>query len=99
MEYYDPNSNVCQNQDDFNEAFRKAIKHNNKKNMKDAQPWVWVLMSLYIIFFIWAIILASKVQDPQQRVVHMTLALVFAPAYVLGYYLGAFGNKAKHVLS
>jgi bacteriorhodopsin len=88
MENYDPNSNVCDNQGDFNQALRAGIKYNNKQNMKKAQPWIWVYLGLYVVFFFWAIILALQVSKGPQRTMHVTLAIVFAPAYVLAYYLG-----------
>jgi hypothetical protein len=94
-ENYDPNSNVCVNQSDFNVAFRKAIKHNNKENMKKAKPWVYVYLVLWLIFFIWAIMLAMQVPAGPQRTMHIVFAVVAAPAYVLAHYLGALGGSKQ----
>lgn len=91
-EYYDPNKPVCDNQDDFNHAFRKAIKNNNQENMEKARPWLYVYMVLWMIFLIWALLLAMKVPAGQERVLHVFFALVASPAYVLAYYLGALGG-------
>lgn len=83
------NTSVCANQDDFNVAFRKAIKHNNKENIKKAKPWIYVYLTLWTIFFVWAILLAMQVPTGPQRVQHLVFAIVFGPVYVLSYYLGA----------
>ena len=88
MEHYDPGQNVCQNQDDYNQAFRNAIQYNNQQNINDAKPWMWVYFALYLIFFVWALMLAMRVPYGPERTLHLTLALVAAPAYVLAYYLG-----------
>ena len=88
-ENFDPNDPVCQNQNDFNQAFRSALKYNNKQNNKNSQPWVWVYLAMYVIFFVWAIILALTYTVPGPgRTLHVTLAMVFSPFYVLAYYFG-----------
>jgi len=94
-EGYDPNSNVCTNQDDFNEAFRKALKYNDKENMKKAKPWVYVYVVLWVIFFIWAIMLAMQVPPGPERIEHLIFAIVFSPAYVLAYYLGIINKPGS----
>lgn len=42
---------------------------------------------IYLIFIVWGVILAMRVPDKQQRIIHITLALFTGPAYVFGYYL------------
>lgn len=84
--------NVCANQDNFNVAMDKAIKQNNKDAMKKAEPWVYVYAILWLIFLIWGILLAMQVQDQSTRVVHLVLAIVAGPAYVLGYYINQLRN-------
>ena len=86
-EGYSGSATPCANQNDFNQALRAGIKYNNKQNMKKNRGWMWVLVGLYAVFFVWAILLAIRVPQPQ-RAVHVTLAIVFGPAYVLAYYLG-----------
>jgi len=44
---------------------------------------------LHLIFLFWGIMLALK-QPVDQQIVHITLAMVFSPAYVLAYYLNTF---------
>lgn len=95
FEYYDPNKPVCDNQSDFNHAFRKALKHNNKENLKKARPWMYVYMVLWLIFLVWALMLAIQVPAGPERVEHLVFALVFGPAYVLAYYLGSLGGLSQ----
>lgn len=87
-ENYDPNKPVCDNQGDYNQAFRNALTYNNKQNVKQAGPWLYVYLVLYIIFFVWGVLLAMRIPSGPERTLHVVLAIVFAPAYVLGYYLG-----------
>jgi hypothetical protein len=86
-------TNVCNTQDDFNIAFDKALKQNNKDAMKKARPWVYVYMTLWMIFFIWALVLAMQVAPGPNRLVHLVFAMVFSPVYVLAYYFGALGES------
>lgn len=88
-EYYDPNSNVCTNQDDFNMALRKAIEFNARKNNRRIQPWLYVYAVIWLIFFIWAIVLAMQMPVGPDRVEHLVFAMVFSPIYVIAYYLGS----------
>ena len=87
-ERYSPDDPVCNNQADYNQAFRNALKYNYKQNIKESKPWIWVYMAMYLIFFVWALTLASKVQPGPYRTMHMMLALLFAPVYVLAHYIG-----------
>ena len=91
-EYYSADASVCGNQADYNQAFRNALKYNRKQNIKQSKPWIWVYMAIYLIFFVWALSLASRVQPGPYRTMHMTLALVFSPIYVLAHYLGMLGK-------
>lgn len=84
-------ANVCDNQTDFNDAFHQAVKYNDKQSVKDMKGWVWLYIAIFLVFFVWAIILAMKAPK-DQRTVHLVLALVFSPAYVLAYYVGLLRN-------
>ena len=83
---------VCQNQDEFNNAFYNAVKYaRDKDEKKVSKSGTYIALTvvyvvLYLSFLIWAIVLAMK-QDPSVRTVHLVLAIVFAPAYVIAYYL------------
>jgi hypothetical protein len=87
-------ANVCNTQDDFNVAFNKAIKQNNKDAMKKAGPWVYVYIVLYLVFFVWALLLAMQNPAGPSRIVHLVFAMVFSPIYVISYYLGAMGDMS-----
>jgi len=88
-------SNPCTNQDNFNKSFRKAIKYNNKENIRKAKPWIYVSLVLWLIFFIWAVLLAMQVPQGPDRVTHLTFAIVFSPAYVLSFYLGSSRDRRQ----
>lgn len=80
---------LCNDQDSFNHAFYKALRHSRKKDDKKVAGAVCVYMIIHLMFLIWGIMLAFK-QPAENRVVHITLAMVFAPAYVLAHYLNMF---------
>lgn len=94
-EYYDPDKPVCDNQPDFNIALREAIHNNAKENLRTDLPWMYVYTVIWMVFFIWALILAMKVANGQERVIHIVFAISFAPVYVLSYYLGKLTKKKK----
>ena len=85
-----PDTNICDSQGAFNNAFYRALKYTRKKDDKKITGVLAVYLFIHTIFLIWGIVLAFKSQPPQNRVVHVTLAIVFAPAYVLAYYLNMF---------
>ena len=88
MENYDPNKPVCDNQDDFNQALQAGIKYNRQENVKKMQPWMLVYSVIYLIFFIWAIILALKVPEGPDKILHLVFAILVSPVYVISYYIG-----------
>lgn len=77
---------VCDTQNDFNHAFRDAVKYVNKKD----RPKMWVqivAMVILLIMIVWALMLAMRVSSGADQKVHLVLALVFAPFYIISYYL------------
>jgi bacteriorhodopsin len=92
LENYNGN-NVCDNQDDFNIAFQKAVKQDAKDRMKNNKPWIFAYTSLWLVFFVWALLLAMRVQPGPSKVVHLVFALVFSPIYVISYYFGMLSEK------
>jgi hypothetical protein len=91
IDEYDEKKNVCNNQANYNVALRKAIDYNDRKNMIQAIPFIKLYIILWAITFTWAILLALKVSEPEHRVIHVTLAAIFSPAYLIGHYLVQLG--------
>jgi len=91
-ENYDPNQPVCDNQNDFNQAFLNAVK--NMKSMSKSSKIVYTV--LWLFFLLWAILLALRVPEGQERIQHLVFAFLFSPVYILSYYLGhmSMGMKA-----
>ena len=77
--------NPCANQHNFSRAFSKAYDAKEKSMNKITTP-VIVYLFIHLIFLVWGIMLAFK-QPLETRNVHITLAIVFSPAYVLAHYL------------
>lgn len=81
------NQTVCDDQKKFNEAFKKAIIQADEDMMEKSSGWIVLYTLLYLVFIVWAIILAMRMPESPGRVVHLVLAMAFAPFYVLAYYL------------
>lgn len=81
-------SNVCDNQDKFNDAFRSALQNDHEKRTEENKSWMTLYGILWLISLIWAVFLALKA-DEEHRVLHLVHAIVFSPLYVLAYYIGA----------
>ena len=77
---------LCDNQTNFNDAYYKASE--NYINKKERQYNSLVLYPIvHFVFLVWGVILALKSAPPENRVIHLTLALLVSPLYVLAYYL------------
>jgi|LakMenEpi03Aug12_release.lakeMendotaPanAssembly.Ray.scaffolds.fasta_scaffold2616480_2 hypothetical protein len=74
---------VCENQDKFNTAINNALDNYRLKPTKITGCVAFLLL----VFAVWALFLASKVENFDQKVTHVLLALIFGPLYVLSYYL------------
>jgi hypothetical protein len=91
-------SNVCDNQQVFNKAVRDAVKHINDEDDNNSNSTAKMLMVLIgLSFYLWALFLALKVADKEHRVLHVTLALLTGPLYVLSYYLGMMSNPESEM--
>ena len=90
---------VCSNQDNFNQAYRKAVDSYDDleyKSLSSNQKVVMgILISLQIIFIIWGVILAIKYIPGPQRPLHLVFAMTTGPVYVLAFYLSLMGGKMK----
>ena len=77
---------VCNNQLDFNKAFREASVNYEEKKLSEK---VLSYSIIHIVFLIWGILLAFR-STPDHRLIHITLAVVFGPAYVIAYYINMY---------
>ena len=78
---------LCNDQHTFNNAIAHAIKDYDKKITKKMSGPLTMYSIVHIIFVIWGVMLAFKTDTSEHRVINITLAIVFGPAYVLAYYL------------
>ena len=92
-EEYDPQSNVCSNQDDFNHALKSALRHIEKENIKNENSYMFLYLVPWMIFFVWALILALKVPAGPMKTIHVLFAILFSPLYVIATLFGALNDK------
>jgi cytochrome bd-type quinol oxidase subunit 2 len=92
-ENYDQDKPVCDNQDDFNQALRVAIKQNREDLMEEQKPWLLVYTVMWLIFMVWAILLAM--QADSNRVLHLVIAILFSPLYVISHYLSKMMDNSR----
>lgn len=79
--------NVCDDQDKFNNAFNRAVDYLEKKNRPSMLARL--LSGLIVLLIIGcAIFLAFKAPE-STRQIHLVLAFVFAPFYIISYVFGA----------
>lgn len=80
-------SNVCQDQNVFNNAVSTAIKKmkDDKKYEESVQknPVGSIGVILYLFLTIFAVILAMRVQDKALRTIHVFIALIASPLYLI----------------
>jgi hypothetical protein len=86
-------SNVCSDQKTFNKAVKKAINHLDDEDDKP-KAGKMVMALILLTFYLWALLLALKVADKDHRTLHVTLALVTGPLYVMSYYLGLLSDMS-----
>ena len=70
-------------------AVAAALERENKR-AKAASPAMIISTLLYLALLVWALMLASRVAPGPYRTLHLTMAILFAPAYVLAHYIGAW---------
>lgn len=77
---------VCDSQDKFNNVFEGAVKYVEKKE-RPSRFLRLVSLIFMIMFVVWALLLADKIDGVNDKIVHFILALIFAPFYIISYYL------------
>jgi|APSaa5957512535_1039671.scaffolds.fasta_scaffold469122_1 hypothetical protein len=93
-------TNVCEDQNTFNNAIQKALNEYPKKEynqLTSAQKTsIMIQRIIYfvlgLIFIIWAVTLAQKAND---NVLHTVLAIILSPIYVLSYYISKIIKNKK----
>ena len=78
---------ICQDQNSFNIAFKKALDDYNGKNVKNYNVIMGVSAAIYLILLIWAIFLAIKIPDRDHRTLHIFFAIACPPLYIISHYL------------
>lgn len=86
-------TDVCQNQTVFNSAVKDALKkiEDDQCNTNECKTSVVIMYIIILILYIYAIILAMQA-DKEHRIIHLSMALLLGPLYVLAYYLNTFSN-------
>jgi hypothetical protein len=79
-------TNVCENQKTFDAALENASEYVQKKRSPDL--WTQMLyLGVFTILIVYALLLASKVKDVHDKVLHFTLAILFSPVYIISHIL------------
>jgi hypothetical protein len=84
-------TNVCNDQDSFNEAVKIALENyekEKKSNVSSQDIAVYVLYAIaMVVFLIWALYLVANEPKNEERVVHFLYAIILSPIYVLAHYI------------
>lgn len=82
-------SNVCTDQQSFNTAFSKALKNYNSTELKKDRKGLTIFAIIYLALFIWAVVLALSIKTTSQseKIIHIVLACIAPPIYIVGYYI------------
>lgn len=78
--------NVCRDQEAFNEALRQGIENYNE-DRKMSTGYMTFYLVLGLVFLVWALVLAYEPKRSHERLLHIFVALLASPLYVLSYYL------------
>jgi hypothetical protein len=72
---------VCSNQNEFDQAIHHGLKYYRHKEKPNFVVQA-ILLIIYLAFLVLALKLALKV-EPSQRQVHLVLAFLFPPFYII----------------
>jgi hypothetical protein len=81
---------VCTDQQTFNTAFSAAMKNYiNQQENKKLTTGATIFCVIYIIFLVWAIMLALSIKttDQTERILNIILACIAPPLYIVGFYV------------
>lgn len=85
-----PCDTVCKDQSTFNKAldsYQTVKEEEAKEELKNNNGMFLAVTVIMILLLIFAVNLALKVQDSDHRVLHVFLALLTSPLYILAYFL------------
>ena len=88
---------VCEDQSKFNQAFEKAADNYLEKPVYANKTVAIVSVVIMLVFTVWALLLAMRVKEKEHRVLHLLLALIASPLYVISYYLSKIGDKSSKI--
>lgn len=77
---------LCRNQNSFNNALYDADEDLLKKEQNRNKAWCCAGL-FHFLFLIWALILAVRIQDENQRIIHLIFAIIFPQIYIICFYL------------
>ena len=97
-------TNLCMNQESYNQAFGEALDEYKKEqeirygfrcgeNDISCKINVLIMGIIMIIFYLWALLIALKIRDPEHRTLHVLFALATGPLYVLSHYASLLGSE------
>ena len=97
-------TNICMSQNVYNQAFSEALDEYKKEqeirygfrcgeNDIGCKINVLIMSIIMIIFYLWALLIALKVKDPERRTLHVLFALATGPLYVLAHYASMLGSE------
>lgn len=88
-----PNFGICSSQDEFNKAFGKAIKKTDEDIEEVITPTRNLYAFLYLIFFIWSLVLAMRLPNGNDKIIHLVFSMAFAPIYVFAHYIKEYSKN------
>jgi len=86
--------NICKDQKSYNKAFKKELNtynlSENECKTDICKLKIKIFSIIVLVFYLWALLLASKVKDKEHRIMHFVFAILTGPIYVLSYYISNF---------
>lgn len=87
-------NSVCKDQTTFNSAVYHALRYSENHAYKKVSTVMKVVVALVVVVLIvWAVALAWRVSGANDRTIHLLLALVFSPAYIIAHYLNSLSSR------
>lgn len=79
-------SNICQDQTSFNNALSIGLDtYRDEQKMSSGTMGIYLL--LVLVLFVWALVLAFRLKRGNERLLHILVAMLASPIYIISYYL------------